>query len=75
MVQDSAARQADRHTQGLTPIGEVLRLLGICRSTLWAWERRGIVTPYRDCRGHRFYDDAQVMALRERLQPKQQGEA
>lgn len=56
---------------GLTRIGEVLRLLGICRSTLWDWERRGIVTPYRDYRGYRFYDQAQIDAMRQRLEPTQ----
>ncbi|MBM3500892.1 MAG: MerR family transcriptional regulator [Armatimonadetes bacterium] len=59
----------------LRPIGAVLRTLGICRSTLWEWERRGIVAPYRDHRGHRYYDDAQVEALRQRLEPKQPEEA
>ncbi|MHB8993712.1 MAG: MerR family transcriptional regulator [Armatimonadota bacterium] len=53
----------------LRPIGEVARLLGVCRSTLWAWERRGIVQPYRDHRGYRYYDAAQVEAMRQRLQP------
>ncbi len=59
----------------LKPIGEVLRTLGICRSTLWEWERRGIVTPYRDHRGHRFYDEEQIEALKQRLEPKRPGEA
>jgi len=59
----------------LRPIGEVTRILGVCRSTLWGWERRGIVTPYRDHRGHRYYDEAQIEAMRERLRPKKSGEA
>ena len=61
--------------QRLKPIGEVCRLLGVCRSTLWGWERKGYVQPYRDYRGHRFYDDEQINALRKHLQPKQSMEA
>ena len=56
----------------LKPIGEVLRILRICRSTLCDWERRGIVAPYRDYRGHRYYDNAQIKALERRLQPRKQ---
>ena len=62
------------HSADLQPIGAVLRLLGISRGTLWEWERRGVVTPYRDYRGHRFYDDGQIEALRQRLQPRRPGE-
>ncbi len=54
----------------LRPIGQVLRILRVCRSTLWNWEQRGIVVPYRDSRGHRYYDDTQIEALRQRLQPR-----
>lgn len=73
MARQTAAREADEQPARLTPIGEVLRLLGVSRSTLWAWERRGIVSSYRDYRGYRYYDDAQIEVLRERMQPKQQG--
>lgn len=59
----------------LKPIGQVLHVLQISRATLWRWEREGIVAPYRDHRGYRFYDRAQIEALRRRLQPKQQKEA
>ncbi|MEN6640954.1 MAG: MerR family transcriptional regulator [Armatimonadia bacterium] len=64
-----------KHDEALRPIGEVLRALGISRSTLWRWERTGIVAPYRDHRGYRYYDEAQIDALRRRLQPKQRVEA
>ena len=47
----------------LKAIGEVMRILGICRSTLWDWERRGTVAPYSDHRGHRYYDETQIEAL------------
>ncbi len=57
----------------LKAIGKVMRALGVCRSTLWNWEQRGIVTPYRDYRGYRYYDDAQIEALRQRIEPRKQG--
>ena len=63
------------HGESLRPIGEVLRALGVCRETLWRWERAGVVSPYRDHRGHRFYDATQVEALRQHSQPRQPGEA
>ena len=54
----------------LKPIGEVMRLLGVSRSTLWEWERWGIVTPYRDYRRHRYYDAEQIAELQRRLEPR-----
>ena len=58
--------------RALNPIGDVMRLLGVSRSTLWRWEQRGIVTPYRDHRGYRYYDQTQIGEMRERLQPTKQ---
>lgn len=53
-------------------VRDAVKLLGVDRTTLYAWERRGLVTPLRDYRNHRFYrarDIERLRRMRERRQP------
>ena len=57
--------------KNLISIGEVARILKVDRFTLYAWEKKGIVSPLRDYRGFRFYTQEQLNELIERIKPKQ----
>jgi len=51
-------------------IGETARRLSCHPVTVKALEKRGLLTPYRDFRGWRFYDAEEVERLRlQRLSP------
>ena len=56
----------------LLGVRDAVRMLGVDRTTLYAWERRGLVTPLRDYRNYRFYrarDIERLRRMRERRQP------
>jgi DNA-binding transcriptional MerR regulator len=47
-----------------------IRKLRVDRSTLYRWERRGLVKPLRDYRGWRFYRPKDIERLRRWREPK-----
>ena len=47
----------------LLPPREVQRILGISRSTLLRWERKGLLTPQYTLTGRRRYPLKEVLAL------------
>ena len=55
---------------GLVQVAEAARQVGVDRSTLYRWERRGRVTPLRDYRGWRFYCAEDIERLRKWREPK-----
>lgn len=59
--------------ENLIRIGEAARILKVDRFTLYAWEKKGIVTPLRDYRGYRFYSKEQLDKLIERMKPRKKG--
>ena len=49
---------------------EVCRLAGMSRNTLFRWLKKGNLdfAEYRDCRGWRLFDEAQVDRIKQRTQ-------
>ena len=60
----------EAEVDGLVQIAEAARQVGVDRSTLYRWERRGMVTPLRDYRGWRFYCAEDIERLRKWREPK-----
>lgn len=57
--------------RNLIPIGEAFRRLGVDRVTLRRWEKEGLVKPYRDHRGYRFYTEEDLQRLAQWRKPRQ----
>ena len=60
-----AAAEDDDNGPALLRTSEAARLIGASDSSLYNWERRGLLTPFRTPSGHRRYDRSQVVALRD----------
>jgi len=45
-------------------IGEAARRLKRHPVTVKTWEKQGLLTPYRDYRGWRYYDSSEIERLR-----------
>lgn len=41
-------------------VGQICDLLGICRNTLYSYERRGRIVLYSDCDGRRYATGAEI---------------
>ena len=54
----------------LSSVQETSRELKVDRTTLYRWERRGLVKPLRDYRGWRFYRPEDIERLRRWREPK-----
>lgn len=52
---------------GLLKIGEVIRILGVDRKTLWDWDKKGKLPCIKDWRGTRFYTRSQVEEVYARM--------
>lgn len=54
-------------------VQEILKLLKICRSTMYAWERKGILDPKRNGKtNHRFFDKDDIDKLAHKIQEKRE---
>jgi len=54
----------------LLSVSDAVERLEVNRTTLYRWERRGIVKPLRDYRGWRFYRPRDIERLRRWREPK-----
>jgi DNA-binding transcriptional MerR regulator len=48
-------------------VHQTIKLLGVHRTTLYEYERRGLIVSRRDANNWRRFDPADVIALKERL--------
>ena len=60
---------ADPGRGRLVPIGEAARLLGVSATTLRAWDRAGLLRPWRTLGGHRRYAPADLERARANGEP------
>jgi excisionase family DNA binding protein len=55
------------------PIGEAARRLGVSTTTLRAWDREGLLRPWRTLGGHRRYAPADLERARANGEPTAKG--
>jgi len=50
--------------------GDLLKILGVTRMTLWNWENKGMFTPPRNLRGDRVFTEKQLKEIIKAFSPE-----
>jgi predicted site-specific integrase-resolvase len=59
--------QLDNHQDELVSVSQATKFLGVSMTTLYRYEKRGLIHPYRTVGGHRRYNLFELVKFRDNV--------